>query len=175
MQSIILIDHPQQAPSEILRFGVTDSPVGPATIWWDETGVRRMGFGEEPPAPAIERYAKTLRREDSLARDLVAQAFAAQMPLPLVLSGTAFQRRVWLELTKLAVGQTVSYTELAARVGLPKGARAVGNAVAANQIGFIVPCHRVVRQSAQIGQFRWGSAVKGQLLQWESEQAQSGV
>ncbi|HEY7804236.1 MAG TPA: methylated-DNA--[protein]-cysteine S-methyltransferase, partial [Orrella sp.] len=111
----------------------------------------------------------SISRDDARAKALVTAAFSqGSLTLPLVLSGTDFQRQVWRALLQIPLGETISYAQLASRVGKPGAARAVGSAVGANQIGFLVPCHRVVRQDGVIGQFRWGSDVKQRLLEWES-------
>ena len=82
--------------------------------------------------------------------------------------GTPFQRRVWRALGRVAAGETVSYAELARRVGLAGGARAVARACAANPCAIVVPCHRVVRADGAIGGYRWGVARKRALLAREA-------
>ena len=83
--------------------------------------------------------------------------------------GTAFQERVWQALVALDVGETVSYGDLAARVGAPRGARAVAQACAANPVAVAIPCHRVVRASGALGGYRWGLARKRALLDREGK------
>lgn len=87
--------------------------------------------------------------------------------LPLDLRGTAFQARVWTALTRIPVGQTRSYTEIAAELGQPAAARAVAGACASNGLALVVPCHRVVRTDGALGGFRWGLTVKRALLDAE--------
>lgn len=89
--------------------------------------------------------------------------------LPLDVQGTAFQQRVWHGLRKIPVGTTVSYRELASRIGAPSAARAVATACAANPCAVAIPCHRVVRSSGEIAGYRWGIDRKRALL--EREQA----
>lgn len=164
MPVVLEIDRLQQPPLERLHCGVGDSPVGPSLLFWDAVGVRQLSFGGASLAQASPR-------DDRQAQALLAQIFADAQSVPIVLCGTPFQRRVWRELMATSVGQTVSYAELARRIGLAKGARAVGSALAANEIGFLVPCHRVLRQDGDIGQFRWGVQIKRRLLDWETSQA----
>lgn len=83
--------------------------------------------------------------------------------------GTPFQMRVWEELRKIPAGKTVSYAYIAERIGRPKAVRAVGNAVGANPLAMIIPCHRVLPSSGKIGNYRWGRAKKKLLLDWEKE------
>ena len=87
--------------------------------------------------------------------------------LPLDIQGTAFQERVWQALREIPPGSTLSYAELATRIGSPKAVRAVANACGANKLAFAIPCHRVVRSNGELGGYRWGLARKQQLLQRE--------
>lgn len=81
--------------------------------------------------------------------------------------GTPLQIKVWQTLGKIPMGKTVSYQELANMVGKPKAVRAVASAVAKNRIALLVPCHRVIRSDGSLGQYRWGGALKKQLLNFE--------
>ncbi|TGV05711.1 methylated-DNA--[protein]-cysteine S-methyltransferase, partial [Alcaligenaceae bacterium 429] len=81
--------------------------------------------------------------------------------------GTAFQHPVFPAFLHIPPGSTVSYSELAHRIGAPKAVRAVANACGANKLAFAIPCHRVVRSSGELGGYRWGLARKQQLLQRE--------
>lgn len=87
---------------------------------------------------------------------------------PIDVIATAFQWRVWRELTRIPAGETRSYADIARAIGEPKAARAVGHACASNKLAFIVPCHRVVRADGTPGGWRWGSARKQKLLASEA-------
>jgi len=91
------------------------------------------------------------------------------LDLPLDVQGTVFQRRVWQALQGIPKGQTVSYTELAQRLGQPGAVRAVASACASNHIAVAIPCHRVVRASGDLAGYRWGVERKAELLRRESE------
>jgi AraC family transcriptional regulator of adaptative response/methylated-DNA-[protein]-cysteine methyltransferase len=84
--------------------------------------------------------------------------------LPFDVRGTAFQQRVWQALTRIPRGRTIDYAGLAAELGMPRGARAVAAACAANPIAVLVPCHRVVRGDGELAGYRWGLARKQALL-----------
>jgi len=89
--------------------------------------------------------------------------------LPLDVRGTAFQERVWQALREIPPGTTVSYAEIAARIGAPKATRAVAQACGANHIAVAIPCHRVVRRDGDIAGYRWGVDRKRELLRREAE------
>ena len=75
--------------------------------------------------------------------------------------------KVWNALTEIPIGKTTTYSELAKAIGQPKAIRAVGSAVAANPIGYLIPCHRVLPKTGGVGQFEWGSDLKRKMLQFE--------
>ena len=93
---------------------------------------------------------------------------SADLP-PLDVAATAFQWRVWDALTRIPVGETRSYGELAAALGHPGAARAVGRACGSNRLAFLVPCHRVVREDGSPGGWRWGVERKRELLARERD------
>jgi AraC family transcriptional regulator of adaptative response/methylated-DNA-[protein]-cysteine methyltransferase len=93
---------------------------------------------------------------------------ARGLDLPLDVRGTAFQQRVWRALRDIPAGSTASYTEIAARIGAPNGARAVAQACAANTLAVAIPCHRVVRTDGSPSGYRWGVERKRSLLRKES-------
>lgn len=82
--------------------------------------------------------------------------------------GTGLQMMVWQSLRELASGATLTYSDLAARIGLPKAVRAVASACARNRIGLLIPCHRVVHKDGRIGGYRWGPELKSKLLALET-------
>tara|TARA_R110000868_G_scaffold284605_4_gene545068 strand:- start:512 stop:1042 length:531 start_codon:yes stop_codon:yes gene_type:complete len=91
-----------------------------------------------------------------------------ELSMPLNSVGTAFQQQVWEELQQVNNGQTISYGELASRIGKPKATRAVASACAANPLAIVVPCHRVLRSDGDISGYRWGVARKRELLRREA-------
>lgn len=175
MHSVIEIDCLDHAPFRSPKLGMVRTPVGPASLIWDEVGVREISLSQNP-ADALDTLTASgvaFVHDNRWAAALLGDVFHGnKLALPLVLCGTAFQRQVWRELMLLELGQTISYGALAHRVGKPTAARAVGSAVGANLLGFVVPCHRVIRQDGVIGQFRWGTEVKRRLLAWEAEMTQ---
>ncbi|MEI2419319.1 methylated-DNA--[protein]-cysteine S-methyltransferase, partial [Arthrospira platensis SPKY2] len=115
-----------------------------------------------------------LIRDDFGAQQLLRDVFPATPSrgrVHLVLRGTNFQMKVWEALVHTEFGHVISYQRLAERAGCPRASRAVGNALAANQIGFLIPCHRVIRESGDVGNYRWGSERKLAMLAWEAGKA----
>jgi AraC family transcriptional regulator of adaptative response/methylated-DNA-[protein]-cysteine methyltransferase len=88
--------------------------------------------------------------------------------LHLILNGTNFQMKVWEALIKIPFGTVVSYEDIAVQVGAPGATRAVGSAVGKNPISFIIPCHRVIRKTADFGNYGGGTARKKAILGWEA-------
>ncbi|MBB6275390.1 methylated-DNA--[protein]-cysteine S-methyltransferase [Porphyromonas circumdentaria] len=93
-----------------------------------------------------------------------------EIPDEMLWRGTPFQCKVWRELCKIPIGTTVSYLQIAQRIGSPRAVRAVANAVGANPFPLIIPCHRVIRSSGGIGGYYYGISLKEALLRWEAEQ-----
>jgi AraC family transcriptional regulator of adaptative response/methylated-DNA-[protein]-cysteine methyltransferase len=94
---------------------------------------------------------------------------ALALTLPLDVRGTAFQQRVWQALREVPAGTTISYSEMAQRIGAPKAVRAVAGACAANTLAIAIPCHRVVRTDGSLSGYRWGIERKAELLRREQQ------
>jgi AraC family transcriptional regulator of adaptative response/methylated-DNA-[protein]-cysteine methyltransferase len=120
-------------------------------------------LGENPSA--LQAYA------DQLVTYLDVRTAEAFSPPLDILEGTTFQREVWAELQKVKPGETVTYQELAARVGRPEAVRAVANACACNQLAIAIPCHRAIRQDGTLAGYRWGVEWKRRLLALEAERS----
>ena len=163
-----------------MAYGFHDTPFGRALVAATERGICALSFveeGEEERALAeLEaRWSGAERVEDREATGrLAARAFAPAgeggegTPLTLHLRGTNFQIRVWEALLRIPPGHLASYGELAAHVGRPEASRAVAGAVARNPVGYLIPCHRVIRGLGALGGYRWGTARKRALLGGEA-------
>ena len=90
------------------------------------------------------------------------------LELPLDIRGTAFQQRVWQALREIPAGRTVSYSDVAARIGAPRSTRAVAQAIASNRLAVAIPCHRVVRNDGALAGYRWGVERKRTLIEREA-------
>lgn len=159
-----------------LRWGLHPTPFGEALIAVTERGVARLAFiaaGEldsELEALAghwpLSRLAHDQEGTAAWAARCFADAPGAQ-PLPLLVKGTPFQIQVWRALLRIPEGATVTYGGLAAALGRPGAARAVGNALNVNPIAWLIPCHRVLRETGALGGYRWGLTRKQAMLALE--------
>ena len=160
-----------------IRFAIGECSLGSILVAASEHGVCAIFLGDDPDELARElqdRFPRaTLLGGDATFEQLVAQvvgfveAPALGLDLPLDVRGTAFQQRVWQALREVPVGETASYTDIAARIGSPKSVRAVAQACAANALAVAIPCHRVVRNDGALSGYRWGVARKRSLLDRE--------
>lgn len=165
-----------------IRWSIVGTALGRALVAVTERGVCTVALGDDDAALEADLRAEFPRarlervdvgRDEFLAPRVRAVAdalagHAAQLPVELV--GTAFQQRVWQALMRIPPGETRSYAELAAELGMPRGARAVARACAGNRVAVLVPCHRVVRGDGSLGGYRWGLPRKRELLARESRE-----
>lgn len=166
------------ADSEI-RFALGQCDLGAILVAQSERGLCAISLGPDPEALLRELQDQFPRARliggDAGFERLVAQvvgfveAPALGLDLPLDVRGTAFQQRVWQALREIPSGQTLSYTELAARIGAPRAVRAVASACAANRLAVAIPCHRVLRQDGSLSGYRWGLERKQALLEREGQ------
>ncbi len=155
-----------------------DSPVGTLTLSASDGFVTSMymhGQRHAPPAPVAAR------RDDAWFAGVVDQLHAyfdgdlTEFQVPIRLEGTDFQRRVWSHLQDIPYGETISYGELARRVGSPKASRAVGLANGRNPVSIIVPCHRVIGANGQLTGYGGGLERKTWLLEHEVSHRADGT
>lgn len=153
-----------------------DTPFGKSVISLSDIGICGIDFpsGEQDPFSDIKkRWPQSVRSKDSAdiieIRDLIfSNKVSNTRGLTLHLYGTDFQMSVWESLSKIPLGQRMSYSDIAASVGRPGASRAVGNAVGLNPIGYLLPCHRVIPKSGKIGGFSSGPAKKLAMLIYEN-------
>lgn len=144
------------------------TPFGAVAITWSERGIRAIEFVDDPPtSDELSRNSPNPRRQDKPSPMIPG----LDPETPLDLHGTPWQLRVWAALREIPPGQTVTYGELARRLGQPGASRAVGAACAANPIAILVPCHRVVPTGGGLGGYYWGVERKRRLLEFERQNA----
>ena len=162
-----------------ISYGYHPSPFGLALVMASPYGLCGLAFcdaGGEVAALAdmTRRWPNAQYAEESAATaPYAAQLFADRnfrpnQPLRITFIGTDFEIRVWESLLKIPVGQATTYGDIAASVGSPKAARAVGAAVGKNPLSFVVPCHRVLGKSGALTGYHWGLTRKKAILGWEA-------
>jgi AraC family transcriptional regulator of adaptative response/methylated-DNA-[protein]-cysteine methyltransferase len=163
-----------------IRFAVGECSLGSILVATSERGVCAILLGDDPDALARELQDRFPRADltggDKEFEQLVARVVGfvetprLGLDLPLDVRGTAFQQRVWQALRKIPTGSTVSYADVAKRIGSPRSVRAVAQACAANTLAVAIPCHRVVRNDGALSGYRWGVERKRALLEREAHQ-----
>src|SRR5579883_1900069 len=160
-----------------IRYGFAPSPFGDCLIALTPRGLCHLAFvdsGREASLRQLRaRFPKArLARDASAAGRLARSVFGpSRSRMKLALAGTPFQLKVWEALLRLPAGRLASYGDVAAAVGRPKAVRAVAGAVARNEVAFVIPCHRVIRDSGIVGGYRWGPARKRAMLAWEASRS----
>lgn len=172
-------DFARQGAGLTIRWGWFDSPFGPALVMGTERGLCGLAFAAETGADAAMadlrgRWPNAEFVEDpgALVPDVTA-AFAQRGETHLHLIGAPFQIKVWEALLAVPSGHVTSYSEIASAIGTPKAVRAVGTAVGRNPVSWLIPCHRALRKSGELGGYHWGLPVKRALLAWEAARADS--
>ena len=160
-----------------IRFAAERCSLGVVVVAATEKGICAILLGDDVDALVRglqDRFPKALFvGGDAAFEDWVARVVGfiddprIGLGLPLDIRGTAFQQRVWQALKEIPVGTTVTYSEIASRLGIPYGVRAVAGACAANAIAVAIPCHRVVRRDGGLAGYRWGVERKRALIERE--------
>jgi methylated-DNA-[protein]-cysteine S-methyltransferase len=155
-----------------VRYTLIESPLGAILVAGNDEGIRIMSFQEGTDPVKIDPAWE--RRDEAFldAAGQLADYFAGlrrDFDLPLAPRGTAFQLRVWRELTRIPYGETISYGELARRIDKPQAMRAVGSANGSNPLPLIVPCHRVIGANGKLTGYHGGLGIKRFLLSLEAQ------
>jgi AraC family transcriptional regulator, regulatory protein of adaptative response / methylated-DNA-[protein]-cysteine methyltransferase len=160
--------------------GFADSPFGTCLVGTGPRGICHLSFVE---STSRRRALATINCDwpharvewdDEDAAKVISPLFetppdrTSRLSIRAFVRGTLFQVRVWRALLQVPRGRVVSYGRLAEKVCTPAAARAVGGAVAANPLAYLIPCHRVIRETGVVGEYRWGRTRKKAILAWES-------
>ncbi|WP_430257653.1 methylated-DNA--[protein]-cysteine S-methyltransferase [Neorhizobium sp. IRS_2294] len=186
----LFVTHEAMSPGEwkgrgaglTIRYGFHPSPFGMALVMATERGLSGLAFsdlGGEKPAfeDMVRRWPNAAYVEDSeatapyIGRIFDRGQWTADRPLNVVLIGTDFQLKVWQSLLKIPFGKAVTYSAVASDIGQPTASRAVGAAIGANPISFVVPCHRAVAKNGALTGYHWGLTRKRAILGWETGNA----
>lgn len=173
-------DYKNRGKGLTIEYGAQASPFGAMFVAISKRGVCRAAFLEYT---SMENELLALRQDWPLAtlvenaastRTVVNTMFdstrSQKTPLSLYVSGTNFQIAVWRALLHIPMGTVVNYKQLATAMNRPRAARAVGNAMAANPVAYLIPCHRVIRQTGAVGKYHWGETRKQAIQLWEQAQ-----
>ena len=164
--------------NEEIRFAVGDCSLGAFLVASSKKGIAAILLGGDPNK-LVRELQDRFPRAKLIGADQEYEALVARvvgfieapeqgLDLPLDIRGTAFQQRVWRALQAIPAGRTISYAELAHRIGSPKAVRAVAGACAANNIAVAIPCHRVVRNDGSLSGYAWGVNRKRALIAKEA-------
>jgi len=156
-----------------LSYAFLDSPIGRLLLAGDANGLQQILFSTDgrPASPDPEWIEdRSALAEASLQLKAYFAGELENFDLSLSPQGTPFQRRVWIELQKIPYGKTISYGELARRIGNPKASRAVGLANGSNPISIVIPCHRVIGSNGKLTGYGGGLPIKEKLLALERRQ-----
>ena len=174
-------EYRRQGAGLTLRYGIHPSPFGPCLLAVTDRGLCHLAFADDDAG--ARREVRTLAEQWPQARleaspdetaGWLARVFpdpgslAQPQPLRLMLRGSPFQLRVWEALLAIPPGALVSYQAVATQCGKPQASRAVASAVARNRIGYLIPCHRVIRATGHFGGYRWGPLRKQAMIAWEA-------
>jgi len=163
-----------------IRYGFHPTPFGRALLLISPRGLVGLSFvtdkgddfalREQAVRWPLAEMAQDQRATAGLAERIFARANNKTAPLPVLVPGTNFQIKVWEALLRVPEGSLVSYNQLAALLGKTKAPRAIGNALAANPLAYLIPCHRVIRQTGAFNDYRWGTERKLAMIAWEAAQ-----
>ncbi|NLG75512.1 MAG: bifunctional DNA-binding transcriptional regulator/O6-methylguanine-DNA methyltransferase Ada [Xanthomonadaceae bacterium] len=164
-----------------IKFAVGECSLGSILVAQSERGICAILLGDDPDALVRDLQDRFPRANliggDRQFEEVVAKVVGfvespgVGLHLPLDVRGTSFQQRVWRALRSIPVGETVTYAQLAQRIGAPKAVRAVAGACASNALAVAIPCHRVIRNDGTLSGYRWGVERKRALLQKEASNA----
>lgn len=167
-----------------IRYGFHNSPFGECFIAATERGICGLSFvSDTTPQVEFGRFEQKwkfaeLKENQAFTKEIVENVFQPERrkssKITLLVQGTNFQLKVWEALLSIPAGSVATYEHIARSIGRPGAARAVGTAIGNNPVGYIIPCHRVIKKAGQIGEYHWGVTRKRALIGWEMAQAATG-
>jgi len=171
-------EYKKRGEGVVIRHGVHTTPFGDVFIALTQRGICKFSFINNSAALShldglIKEWPLAEVQKDSkstfdVVQSIFSNDYGSDRPLSLHVIGTNFQVSVWRALLQIPLGDVVSYGQVAESIGKPNSSRAVGTAVGANPIAFVIPCHRVIQQSGKLGGYRWGETRKHAIHAWES-------
>lgn len=161
-----------------INYSFAESPFGSLIVAATPKGICYMAFADDPDLAFQElqqlfpnaKYRQVLEMIQQNALYIFGKDWSRLQELKLHLKGTDFQIKVWETLLKVPVGELSTYSAIASAIDNPKASRAVGSAVGDNPVAFLIPCHRVIKSTGELGQYHWGSPRKTAMIGWEAAQ-----
>lgn len=161
-----------------IEYGIHGTPFGPCLIGVTERGICWLSFLQTDEDPRLELEAmkehwhnSVFHQDQDLTAAFVERVFqntgSTSPRLHVFVKGTNFQLKVWEALLRIPMGEVTTYKGIAATIQHPKAMQAVGSAVGANHVAYLIPCHRVIRKDGILGEYRWSSARKKSIIGWE--------
>jgi AraC family transcriptional regulator of adaptative response/methylated-DNA-[protein]-cysteine methyltransferase len=165
-----------------IEWGVHPTPFGNILVAVTPRGICGLSFTENPKKVLAEfkdqwSQAEWIKKPASTIK-IIHQIFrigSRKEEVKVLLKGTEFQIKVWEALLKIPTGFVQSYQDVAQAIKKPKASRAVGTAIGQNSVAYLIPCHRVIRETGILGDYRWGSSRKKAMLGWEAAKAQTKI
>lgn len=166
-----------------LGYGIHSTPFGACLVATTPRGICNLHFWDAADWTGAEQWLRSqwpaaeIRGDrvgtEAICNRIFTPVTRSDQPLKLVVKGTNFQIQVWRALLNIPLGGLTTYQDLARAIDRPTAARAVGNAVGRNPVGYLIPCHRVIRESGEWGGYRWGIDRKTAMLGWEASHAEA--
>ncbi len=176
-------EYKQGGASLNINYNFTESPFGKILIASTDKGICYMAFADEDDEHAFTalhshfpnaHYTRSADDIQQNALSIFGQDWKHLHEIKLHLKGTPFQLKVWQTLLQVPAGSLTTYSRLATDAGFEGASRAVGTAVGCNPIAFLIPCHRVIKATGEIGQYHWGNTRKSAIIGWEASKAMVG-
>ena len=166
-----------------IRYGIHQTLFGECLIALTPRGICNLKFLDTTDQNTAEKRLRSewfnadLMLDQEATQEICTRIFQPTItngkPLVVCVKGTNFQIQVWRFLLNIPFGGITTYQSIANKINSPNAARAVGNALSHNPVGYLIPCHRVIRETGELGGFRWGLERKSILLSWEASQIQN--
>jgi AraC family transcriptional regulator of adaptative response/methylated-DNA-[protein]-cysteine methyltransferase len=176
-------DYKNGGENLVINYSFADTPFGTILVASTTKGICHIAFADDRDNDLAVLKAKfpnaVYQQKVDAAQQNVLYIFTHDWSklseVKLHLKGTPFQLKVWETLLKIPSGQLTTYGTIAKSVGLPMASRAVGTAIGANPVAFLIPCHRIIQSTGVLGQYHWGSTRKQAIIGWEAARADNNV
>jgi len=179
-----LLEYENQGAYLEIHYSFDECPFGKLLIASTPKGICSLSMIPENETLALEALQRKFPKakyklQTEPSHQIALQIFKNNLNIPeditLHLKGTAFQLKVWNALLSIPMGKLASYGDIAKIIESPKACRAIGSAVGENPVFYLIPCHRIILSSGNIGNYYWGSNIKKDIIKWEARLIQQGI